>query len=57
MKREVLPNLNGDDKTLMENILAAGNIKHKFAVRLQTVLHRANGRATNDISTFWEYTP
>ncbi|GMO11396.1 MAG: hypothetical protein Ta2A_19770 [Treponemataceae bacterium] len=36
----------------MENILAAGIIKHKFAVRLQTVLHRANGKTTNDIATF-----
>jgi transposase len=52
MKREVLPRLNGEDKVLMEHILANGNIKHKFAVRIQTVLHRANGKMTNDIACF-----
>jgi transposase len=36
----------------MEIILAAGKIKHKFAVRLQTVLHRANGKGTNEIAEF-----
>ncbi|MDR2630771.1 MAG: helix-turn-helix domain-containing protein [Spirochaetaceae bacterium] len=52
MKREVLPQLNAEDKDLMEHILAAGKIKHKFAVRLQTVLHRANGKGTNEIAEF-----
>jgi transposase len=52
MKREVLPQLNAEDKNLMENILVAGKIKHKFAVRLQTVLHRANGKETNEIAKF-----
>jgi hypothetical protein len=37
MKREILPELNAEDKTLVENILAAGTIKHKLAVRLLTV--------------------
>ncbi|MDR2802827.1 MAG: helix-turn-helix domain containing protein [Treponema sp.] len=36
----------------MEHILANGNIKHKFAVRIQTVLYRANGKKTNDIACF-----
>jgi hypothetical protein len=57
MKREVLPRLNSEDKVLMENILAAGNIKHKFAVRIQTVLQQANGKMTNDIACFFGYTP
>jgi transposase len=52
MKTEVLPRLNAEDKRLTGNILSAGNIKHKFAVRLQTVSHRANGEATNDIVRF-----
>jgi transposase len=52
MKREIEPLLNAEDKSLMENILSAGKIEHKFAVRLQTVLHRANGKATNDIACF-----
>jgi hypothetical protein len=41
MKREILPVLNVEDKVLMENMLAAGKIKHKFATRLLTVLNRA----------------
>jgi transposase len=52
MSREVLPCLNAEDKDLMEKILAAGTIRHKFAVRLQAVLHRANGKGTNDIAGF-----
>jgi transposase len=36
----------------MEKILAAGKIKHKFALRLQTVLHRANGKGTNETAEF-----
>jgi transposase len=57
MKREVLPRLNAEDQALMENILAAGKIAHKFAVRIQTVLHRAKGKATNDIACFLEIHP
>jgi hypothetical protein len=40
MKREILPTLNEADKQLMEKLLQAGKIGHKFAVRIQTVLHR-----------------
>jgi hypothetical protein len=29
MKREIVPVLNAEDEYLMENILAAGRIKHK----------------------------
>jgi predicted ArsR family transcriptional regulator len=50
MKREILPVLNAEDKTLMENMLATGNIKHKFATRLLTVLNRAKGKGTNEIA-------
>jgi hypothetical protein len=52
MKREILPKLNTEENQLMKNILAAGKIKHKFAVRVQTVLHRANGEPTNEIAKF-----
>jgi transposase len=52
MKQEVLPHLNEEDKDLMKHILAAGNIKHKFAIRVQCVLHRANGKGTNEIAEF-----
>jgi transposase len=52
MKREILPRLNAEDKALMENILAAGKRAHKFAIRIQTVSHRANGKTANDIACF-----
>ncbi|MDR2097306.1 MAG: hypothetical protein LBP37_02165 [Spirochaetaceae bacterium] len=48
MKREIVSVLNAEDEYLMKNILAAGRIKHKFAVRLLTVLDRAKGRGTNE---------
>jgi transposase len=48
MSREVLPNATREDITFMENILAKGTIKHKYAVRIQTVLNRAYGRSTSD---------
>jgi hypothetical protein len=57
MKSEVLPRLNAEDKRLMKNILSAGNIKHKFAVRLQTVSHRASGEAQITLHAFPGYIP
>jgi transposase len=45
-----VPALKAEDEYLMENILAAGRIKHKFAARLLTVLNRAKGKGTNDIA-------
>jgi transposase len=50
--KEVQPNLNGDDKDLMEKLLSAGHIAHKFAVRLQTVLLRTKGKGTKELSEF-----
>jgi hypothetical protein len=38
------PNLNSEGKELIEKLLRAGHIKHKYAVRLQTVLLRANDK-------------
>jgi hypothetical protein len=46
MKPEIVPELNAQDKTMMENILAAGKILHKFAVCLLTLLNRSNGKGT-----------
>ncbi|GHV21611.1 IS630 family transposase [Spirochaetia bacterium] len=57
MKKEVLPQLKDWDKKIMENILAAGKIEHKFAVRIQTVLHRADGKPTNSIAEFFGIIP
>ena len=45
-------NLNAEDKDIMEKLLAAGQLKHKYAVRLQTVLLRAKGKGSPDISDF-----
>jgi len=36
----------------MEELLNAGYIAHKYAVRLQTVLNRAKGASTNSIASF-----
>jgi transposase len=36
----------------MEKLLTAGHIQHKYAVRLQTVLLRAKGKGTGEISEF-----
>jgi len=46
------PQLNSEDKELMEKLLSAGHIEHKFAVRLQTVLLRAKGKGTAQICDF-----
>jgi transposase len=50
--KELQPELNKEDKDLMEKLLAAGHIEHKYAVRLQTVLLRAKGKGTSEISDF-----
>lgn len=50
MEREIPPVLKAEDKELMENILAAGKIKHKFAARLLTALNRAKGKRSNEIA-------
>jgi hypothetical protein len=52
MKREIFPRLDSGDKALMEKIPASGSITHKFAVRIQTVLHRANGKTAKDTACF-----
>jgi len=50
--KELQPNLNNDDKNLMKKLLSAGHIEHKFAVRLQTILLRAQGDKSGDIARF-----
>ena len=50
--KELQPQLNPEDKVLMERLLAAGHIQHKFAVRLQTILLRTKGKGTGEISEF-----
>jgi len=46
------PNLDSEDKQLMEKLSAAGHIQYKYAVRLQTVLLRAEGKGASEISEF-----
>lgn len=50
MGREITPTVNAEQIELMESILAAGDVQHKFAVRLQVVLNRARKKSTNDIA-------
>ena len=44
--------INSEDKDLMEKLLSAGHVEHKYAVRLQTVLLRTKGKGTGEISEF-----
>ena len=46
------PKLNLEDKELIEKLLSAGHIEHKYAVRLQTLLLRAKNKETKEISEF-----
>jgi transposase len=50
--KDVLPNLNDEDKALMQNLLKAGQIKLKYAIRIQTVLHRAAGKPAKLIAEY-----
>jgi transposase len=50
--KELQPLLNPEDKELMEKLLSARRIEHKYALRLQTIPLRAEGKGTGDISDF-----
>jgi len=50
-------NLNAEDKDLIEKLLAAGQLKHKYAVRLQTILLRAKNKRSDDIADFLSIHP
>jgi len=52
MARAIEPKIKKNDLQLMEAILAAGHVKHKFAVRLQAVINRAKGLSTSKIALF-----
>ncbi|GMO57102.1 MAG: IS630-like element ISMsm2 family transposase [Treponemataceae bacterium] len=41
-----------EDRGIMEQLLASGHIEHKYAVRLQTVLHRLDGKSPTDIAKY-----
>jgi transposase len=57
MPREIWPNASDEEITLMESILAKGEVAHKYAVRIQTVLNRARGLSTNDVALFLSIDP
>jgi transposase len=46
------PNLNQEDKDLMEKLLSAGHLEQKYAQRLQTILLRARDKGTSEIADF-----
>jgi len=48
MGREVIPHTSNEDLAFMKSILSKGDINHKYAVRIQTVLNRTDGRSTKD---------
>lgn len=50
MGREVIPVATDEDIEFMESVIATGDIKHKYTVRLQAVLRRARQQSTNDIA-------
>ena len=52
MGKAIVPELNADDKKLMESLLRSGHIEHKYAVRLQTVLHRASGKPPTEVAEY-----
>jgi len=51
MAKTVTPLVNEKDNMLMEELLKAGHIKHKYAVRLQAVVNRVKGYSTNSIAS------
>jgi len=51
MARIIIPKTNEKDLLLMETLLAAGHIEHKYAVRLQTVINRTKGVSTNTVAS------
>jgi transposase len=52
MGRDLLPNASAKDLSLMEQLLKAGNVRHKYAVRIQAVLNRAAGKSTTETAEF-----
>jgi transposase len=46
----IKPTIKEKDERLMEALLSSGHIEHKYAVRLQTVLNRSKGIATNTVA-------
>lgn len=50
MAQSILVSVKENDIVLMERLLVAGDIRHKYAVRLQTVISRARGCSSTSIA-------
>jgi transposase len=48
--KQIRPNLNDEDKDLMEKLLEAGHIEYKYARRLQIILQRYSGKSAQEIA-------
>jgi transposase len=48
--KELIPIIPAEDKTLMEELLRAGQIKYKYATRIQIVMQRAVGKSAREIA-------
>ncbi|MDR0374889.1 MAG: hypothetical protein LBH85_04120, partial [Treponema sp.] len=49
--KEVLPQATAEETALMEKLLAAGTIRHKYAGRIQTVLNRGRLKPTGEMAS------
>jgi transposase len=50
MPKHILPQIKEGDLEVMEKLLSSRQIKHKYAVRVQTVLNRARGHSSGGIA-------
>jgi transposase len=50
MGRQIIPEIKERDEKVMEALLKAGHVEHKYAVRMQTVLNRGKGISTSSIA-------
>ena len=55
MATPLIPALNAEDAALMKKVLDDGHFEYKYAVRLQVILHRANGKTPKEIARFLTY--
>jgi transposase len=50
MGKALKPEIKGNDLQLMEALLCEGHIRHKYAVRLQTVINKTKNQSTNNVA-------
>jgi DNA-binding CsgD family transcriptional regulator len=48
--KAIMPNVDNEDKILMEKLLLAGHIAHQYARRLQIITHSAQGKSAQEIA-------